>query len=551
MCIGPANASNIAVSALELNDLPYAEGVQFSSTPHCLSGTRQGILERIRLALIGAEDEGPRIILLTGVAGYGKSAVASTIAEWFEARKRLGSSYFFDRNDDNRNRVDNVFTTMARDIADSNPQFKDILWKAVKDSRSLRKTANVVEQFTQFILKPAQRLTTIGPIIIVFDGLDECADPATRKTFIRVLAEEFPKLPANFRLFITARPDDDILRGLTSGPFSRHIRMEDIETHSTRADLSAYVVEQLAPISAVLEAHWPQMQWRDQLVNKAECLFIWISTACRFIMNEGKVGINHVNRLRTVLSEAPQALAPLDTLYIRVLRSILDEQDTDAMTQFKAVMGTILAVKVPLSTIALSDILAADKSVYDADHRPSVQSVIPYLGAMLIGSADHGRPIQFLHLSFKDFLTTPSRSETFFIDVKPHSRSMALLCLDFMHEHLMYDLIKTGDSTRHNPDLEQVRSSMEKYEAVRCVCRYWVDHVIDVDACDELLYARICRFFRHDVLSWIEALSLTNQLEYAPASLDRLGRWLQVRTILDRYHGIRSDLKSGTAKWRH
>jgi hypothetical protein len=231
-----------------------------------------------------------------------------------------------------------------------------------------------------------------------------------------------------------------------------------------------------------------------------------------------------------------------------VLNSAFDDQDSDAMAQFRGVMGKVLAAKVPLSATALSDILAAENPAHASDKPPSVQLVVPYLGSTLIGSTDPGRPIQFLHLSFKDFLTTPSRSETFFIDVKAHSRSMALLCMDFMHGHLRYNMIKIGDSTQQNPDLEQVRSSMDKYETVRYVCRYWADHIIEVDACDELLYARICTFFRHDVLSWIETLSLTNQLEYAPASLDRLGNWLQVCTILARYHRIRSDLKSGAAE---
>jgi hypothetical protein len=38
-CIDPANTSNFAVSALELDDLPYADGVRFSGTPRCLPGT--------------------------------------------------------------------------------------------------------------------------------------------------------------------------------------------------------------------------------------------------------------------------------------------------------------------------------------------------------------------------------------------------------------------------------------------------------------------------------------------------------------------------------
>jgi hypothetical protein len=80
-------------------------------------------------------------------------------------------------------------------------------------------------------------------------------------------------------------------------------------------------------------------------------------------------------------------------------------------------------------------------------------------------------------------------------------------------------MIEIDDSTQQNPDLEQVRNSMDKYEAVRYVCRYWVDHIIEVDACDELLCARIRTFFRHNVLAWIEMLSLTKQLEYTPVSL--------------------------------
>jgi hypothetical protein len=285
------------------------------------------------------------------------------------------------------------------------------------------------------------------------------------------------------------------------------------------------------------------MQWRDELVNKSDCLFIWVSTACRFIKNEGKGGTKHATRFKALLSETPHstALGTLDTLYIKVLRIAFDEQDIEAMAEFKAVMGKILLAKVPLSSIALSNILESD-SADPSNTPPSVRSVTPYLGSVLIGSTDPGRPIQFLHLSFKDFLTTPSRSETFFIDLKAHSRSMALLCLDFMHRNLRYNMIELVDSIQQNPDLDQVRTSMDKYEGVRYVCRYWAEHVIDVDVCDELLYARICTFLSHDALCWIETLSLTNQLECAPGSLDRLEDWLKVRTSLARCHGIRSDV---------
>src|SRR5262249_53040648 len=153
----------------------------------CLPCTRKDILDRIQLLLSGTVDDGKtRIVLLTGVAGYGKSAIASTIAERFEERGRLISSFFFNRNDHNRNRVDNVFTTMARDIADSNLEIKEKLWATIKDSRSLRNTTDVREQFARFILKPAEQVTTVGPVIAVFDGFDECGNPKTRKPLLEV-----------------------------------------------------------------------------------------------------------------------------------------------------------------------------------------------------------------------------------------------------------------------------------------------------------------------------------------------------------------------------
>src|SRR6267154_1524901 len=137
----------LVAAAIDLNDIPYAEGAQFDGTFCCLPGTHEEILDRIQALLAGTTDEEiPRIVLLTGVAGYGKSAVASTIAEQFEERKRLGSSFFFNRNIDSQNHVGNLFTTIARDIADVSPEIRVKLWSTVKDSRALRKTTDVREQ---------------------------------------------------------------------------------------------------------------------------------------------------------------------------------------------------------------------------------------------------------------------------------------------------------------------------------------------------------------------------------------------------------------------
>ena len=111
---------------------------------------------------------------------------------------------------------------------------------------------------------------------------------------------------------------------------------------------------------------------------------------------------------------------------------------------------------------------------------------------------------------------------------------MAIICLDIINQHLKRDMISMGDSTEQNPDIQQIQTRMEKFEVVRYVCRYWVDHVVDSDTCDNPLYNRLSAFFTHDALHWIEGMSLTGQLEYGIGSLDQLRNWLNVRLNLIR-----------------
>ncbi len=69
-------------------------------------------------------DDVPRIFLLSGVAGSGKSAIAHTIANLFYGQKRLGSSYCFARADQANRRPDNLLSTITLNIADIDEHWK-------------------------------------------------------------------------------------------------------------------------------------------------------------------------------------------------------------------------------------------------------------------------------------------------------------------------------------------------------------------------------------------------------------------------------------------
>jgi hypothetical protein len=163
-------------------------------------------------------------------------------------------------------------------------------------------------------------------------------------------------------------------------------------------------------------------------------------------------------------------LAPLGELHLRAPRNAFEEQDIDAISSFKLVVGKILALKVPLLADALSDFLEAGGSVSQEDVRSHIQSVVSYLGSVLIGTTEWNTPLQILHLSFRDFLTQPSRSGAFFIDINEQTRSMTMLCLDIMNQHLKRDICEIHDSVAPNPGFEDVRKRMAKFETLRlCV----------------------------------------------------------------------------------
>src|ERR1700734_2354947 len=120
--------------------MPYARGARFDPNKGCLPGTREKIIgEIIQWVNSPNADIIPRIFFLSGVAGYGKSAIAHTVARQFDGIGRLGSSY-------NR-RPSNLFSTIALDIADLDHHWKKSLCNVVKGNRSLQTTLSATEQF--------------------------------------------------------------------------------------------------------------------------------------------------------------------------------------------------------------------------------------------------------------------------------------------------------------------------------------------------------------------------------------------------------------------
>ena len=522
---------NVA-ETIDLDKLPYAEGARFQWEKRCLPGTREAFLKEICDMLNNPDEDAPRVCLLTGVAGSGKSAVAHSIARLYDGQKRLGSSYCFSRTDVARRNPTNLFTTVARDLSYRDPQYKAALCQVLKDDQALRTSQSPMEQLERLVIEPCQDLHAIGPLVIVIDALDESGDPTSRQHILRALSEKIAEnaLPSHLRFLITARPETDILTELPACPQTVHKRIGEIPEGVVDGDIETFIRHSLRNQYTELESFWPGQEWCSLLVRHSQKLFQWASTACNFIRGVDATGLDLHERLEVLLQvDNTEGIHPLDRLY----QTILEQQFTldGARRRFQEVMAVVLALHEPLSIKSLSALFI---------RRLNIRDIIKCLGSLLDGVLDDEKPIRPLHTSFRDFLLDKDRSSIFHVDIQSqHSLRLGRALLACMRTMLRFNICDLKDSRIRNmdiPDLPtRVNTAIPSHLAYSC--RYWMDHLQHAD-CTAELSNDVTLFFKDMFPYWLEAISLlshSSPLSTILSALETcttLSKWTKVRLLM-------------------
>jgi len=511
--------------------MPYASGARFEWEKGCLPGTRESLLRDICDVLNNPSEDAPRVCFLTGVAGSGKSAVAHSIARLYDDQKRLGSSYCFSSTDVASRNPKNLFSTIARDLSDHDPQYKTALWGIVKANRALRTSQSPMEQIQKLIIEPAKDLHAIGPLVIVIDALDESGDRAGRRQLLSAISKQIAEnaLPMNLRFLITTRPENDILTVLPPGPNIIRKQMSDIPHHIVDGDIEKFIHHSLRQYTE-LESSWPDREWCRLLVHHSQHLFQWASTACHFIDGEGTVGLDPQGRLDRLLQAAnTDGGHSLDKLYLTILNQLFTLDDT--RERFRTVMAIVLALNEPLSLTSLAALLGGDLNI---------RAIIKPMGSLLDGVLDEEKPIRPLHSSFRDFLLDGARSGIFHVDILPqHCLCLGQALLACMQDMLRFNICDLKDSRVRNNAIPGLPSQVKKtiLPHLAYSCQYWMHHLQYVDCTPELLN-KVTLLFKAIFPYWLEAislLSLSSPLSTILCSLEAcniLTEWAQVRSII-------------------
>jgi hypothetical protein len=526
--------------------MPYVSGAGLNIQKTCLEGTRREILDEITAWINCIEDNTPRIFWLYGNAGTGKSVIAHTIAARFKKIGRLGSCFCFDRNQMAQRRDQKVFSTIARELADRDEHMRQALMDVIHRDISLKNTTDILQQWKEMVLRPAQRLSEgmAGPIVIIIDALDESGADESRIQLLRILSgkvsdkeSQIAKLPPHIRILVTSRPQPDICMALNGIEHIQPKAMSSIPRESSERDISRFILQELSGVEGM------QDQEASALTHASDGLFEWARLACEFIKRVNAAGSTTRERFDAVVTlNVDERVELLDSIYKLTLKTIFPEESqmprSTLLARFRSVMAQIIgtAEPLPLESVRSMRRYFASQDLQKID----VDVIIKPLGALLSGTTDSSRPIRPLHASFPEFLCNQSRSGEFFTDMSCIHDELAFACLGVMEDELRFNICKLPSSYVPNSEVRDLAERREENitSQLSYSCRFWADHLRHTSFTLPLA-TEIQKIFNDErLLFWFEVLSLEKKIGNCISLLSYVIEWNMVRAqaIVQRNH---------------
>ncbi|KAG9076982.1 POC1 centriolar protein A, partial [Ceratobasidium sp. 370] len=522
----PHKASVLGLNWLEQR-LPRIQGASWDPYHVCMQNTRVQLVDRIMVWAKGPansnganQPSGAEVMLLTAVAGAGKTTVAHTFACQCAANKQLGSSFFFNHETDGRNSPAALFTTIAVDLSRLDGRLAKRIIAAIEDDPTLP-SAPIFRQFQELVLKPCQECPIAGPIVLVIDALDEAWD----EVLLNILRDHVHRLPSTFRIFLTSRMRPE-LDSLLRQPHVSRIEL-DISAQENLNDIAAYIPHKLRELAdrRNLGDDWPGERLRAEFIAKADGLFLWVAMTCGdlYICDDPEGELTRLVSTAQLVDNF--AGAQMNRLYARILEGF-DWTDSSFVSDYRRVMGTAIATKTPITISAMRELYRGQRLATNY----TLQKLSPLLTG--VGEADHGgQPVRVLHRSLRGFLVIQTPISPSFTQFKivenEQSQQLALLCVQLLNRYLNDSTPGTGYLAKEEDKVPGVPVLSEDSisEALWYACQFWQDHVMDLESPKEIREA-LGEFMDRKMILWMEVVAARGKRR----GLSDLWGWMQAVT---------------------
>jgi hypothetical protein len=488
-----------------------------------MEGTREDVLKEISDWTM--DFEAPNILWLKGHPGVGKSAVATVVVEQLSAMRRLGSSFFFQRQNSSILTPHALWRTVAYDLARRHPTARRIMITKLVEDEVIPSTTNIETLFCHFIHEPligSMGVPTARSPVVVIDALDECGglegQNSTHRRHLMATLRNWSRLPSKFKLIVTSREDNDI-EGLFSAIPHHPIEIpagQRVGARSSR-DIQIFLTDRLRLIAKKyprsLSPSWPEAHIVNELTDRAAGLFIWAETVVKFISR------GEPQRLLNLVLEGRET-GDIDELYKQILSTVFQHPSSEDVLDFKSVVGTIIFAKAPLSFLPLAKLLSTNES--------TVEHICNALRSIL----DSTGILQFHHQSFVDFMLNKDKCpQEYLLDQHDQDRNLTLACLRTMRDNLRFDICSFDSSYLRNDDIPDLASRADEHIPTHLFYSscWWASHLSKINF-DDTTFDHLRYFMRRQFLHWLEVLSIKKHVNLASEMLLSLIRWIPVRS---------------------
>ena len=490
----------------------------------CLPGTRTRLLTEIIswATQSNVENEEKNVLWLHGMAGSGKSTVATTVAHHFDSLKRQGAYLFFERA---TSTPSTVICTLAYELALFDPAISSAISKCLSaDPKIAEKSLHT--QFEMLLYTPLTEAAhnIAGPVTVVLDALDECGDQSSREELLDILGTKLQTLPPAFRFLITSRPEEDIRTAFKKTNLIMSLESM-VEEKEALSDIKAYFVSQTAIIreNKELENDWPSENQIDSLVKSSEGLFIWASTMCKLIRQ------TPVHELGSLLAgSSNQGIQGLDLLYTTTLERSYSwsSAGVDSWNHFRSVMAVVLFSRINLDVAAVDLMLGVSGQA-------SSRFLVSSFSALLEYST--GNTIRPLHASFRDYLTDKNRSggKPWSLTSVDPERLLTEACFQIMSKQLRFNICGITTSYKEDNDYftsPNTRDAISK--ELKYACQHWATHLKGVHTLDGTLI-KLLEIFSYDMfLFWDEVIEISKLWDESRKICEEISDFIKVSCII-------------------
>ncbi|KAG5340378.1 hypothetical protein C0989_001972 [Termitomyces sp. Mn162] len=206
----------------------------------------------------------------------------------------------------------------------------------------------------------------LPPYLIVIDALDEIEGKAGAEFLKELLITIKNGHLKGLKFLVTSRPDPELAELCNSFPPDSVCRLQDVSPEQSNDDIMTYLHSKLSVFQSTSEL--------EELKKKANGLFIYASTAVKYILSGATFGEQH-ELMRQLLdlpkiikssesSDLSEATAPIGALYHQILSEAFKVPKNLIPTRLK-ILHNILCAEERISTSIAAGLLsdAADKDM--------------------------------------------------------------------------------------------------------------------------------------------------------------------------------------------